>query len=100
MISDDGDLALFLDAPQPVCIGCFFIDGTMGSIPSNTVYEIVRGSDPAAPLDGVDGVTVNDNGTLFVEDASAVFDAGDTLECTYESTTHIAPIVALSKPHV
>ena len=43
---------------------------------STTVYEISKGG-VTTPLDGVDGVTVNDNGTLFVEDASAVFAEGD-----------------------
>ena len=100
MISDDGDLNLFLDTPQPVCIGCFFIVGVLQSLLTDTVYKISRGGGPATPLDGVNGVTVNDNGTLFVEDASAVFDVGDTLQCRFMTTTHILSIVALSKPYV
>ena len=67
---------MFLDEPQPVCIGCLFLGGLGSQLQSTTVYEISKGG-VTTPLDGVDGVTVNDNGTLFVEDASAVFAEGD-----------------------
>ena len=92
----DGETSLFLDEPQPVCIGCLFLGGGGQTLQPTTVYEISKGGSPT-PLDGMDGVTVNDNGTLFVENASAVFAEGDSLRCTYMSTTHISTIVALSK---
>ena len=92
----DGSISLFLDVPQPVCIGYLFLGGGGQILPTTTVYEINKGGE-TTPLDGVEGVTVNDNGTLFVEDASAVFAKGDELRCTYMSTTHISTIVALSK---
>ena len=90
---------MFLDEPQPVCIGCLFLDGIGQQLQPTTVYEISKGG-VTTPLDGMDGVTVNDNGTLFVEDASAVFAVNDALRCTYMTTTHISYIVALSKFNV
>ena len=95
----DGSISLFLDEPQSICIGCLFLGGLGQQLQSTTVYERRRGG-VTTPLDDVDGVTVNDNGTLFVEDASAVFAEGDALRCTYMSTTHISTIVALSKLNV
>ena len=92
---------MLLDDPQPVCIGCLFLGGLGQQLQSTTVYEISKGrGDSPTPLDGVEGVTVNDNGTLFVEDASAVFAVNNALQCTYMSTTHISTIVALSKLNV
>ena len=99
MIGTDGETSLFLDEPQTVCIGCLFFGGFGQQLQATTVYEINKGG-VTTPLDGVDGVTVNNNGTLFVEDASAVFAEGDALRCTYMSTTHISSIVALSKLNV
>ena len=87
---------MFLDEPRPVCIGCLFLGGLGQQLQPTTVYEISKGG-VTTPLDGVEGVTVNDNGTLFVEDASAVFAVNDELQCTYMSTTHNSSIVALSK---
>ena len=88
---------MFLDEPQPVCIGCLFLVGIGQQLQPTTVYERRRGG-VTTPLDGVEGVTVNDNnGTLFVEDASAVFAEGDVLRCSYMSTTHISSIVAFGK---
>ena len=89
-------IPLFLDPPQPVCIGCTFIVGRYYSLRPTTVYEISKGG-VTTPLDGMEGVTVNDNGTLFVEDASAVFAEGDSLICTYGSGTTIFPVLALSR---
>ena len=99
MISGDGSISLFLDVPQPVCIGCLFLGGFGQQLQPTTVYEINEGG-VTTPLDGVDGVTVNDNGTLFVEDASTAFTVDDELRCTYMSTTHVSSIVALSKLNV
>ena len=99
MISGDGSISLFLNEPQPVCIGCLFHGGGGQTLQPTTLYVINKGG-VTTPLDGVDGVTVNDNGTLFVEDASAVFVEGDELRCTYMSTTHISSIVALRKLNV
>ena len=90
---------MFLDEPQSVCIGCLFFGGLGQQLQPTTVYEINKGG-VTTPLDGEDGVTVNDNGTLFVEDASAVFAEGDELRCTYMSTVHISSIAALSKLNV
>ena len=90
---------MFLDEPQPVCIGCLFLAGGGQTLQTTTVYEINK-SGVTLPLDGVEGVTVNDNGTLFVEDATAVFAEGDALRCVYMSTVHISDIVALSKLNV
>ena len=98
LISGDSSISLFLDEPHPVCIGCLFLGGLGQTLQPTTVYEISKGG-VTTPLDGVEGVTVNDNnGTLFVEDASAVFAVNDELRCTYMSTTHISSIVATSKP--
>ena len=98
MVSGDGPISLFLEPslePLPVCIGCLFQGGLGQQLQPTTVYEISKGG-VTTPLDGVDGVTVNDNnGTLFVEDTSAVFAEGDELRCTYMSTTHISSIVQL-----
>ena len=87
---------MFLNEPRPVCIGCLFLSGGGQTLQPTTVYKIKKGG-VTTLLDGVDGVTVNDNGTLFVVDASAVFAVDDVLQCTYMSTTHTSSIVALSK---
>ena len=97
LVSGDGSIWLFLDDPQPACIGCLFLGGGGQQLQPTTVYERTKNG-ATTPLDGVEGVTVNDNGTLFVENASAVFAVNDELRCTYMSTTHISSIVALSKP--
>ena len=100
MVTGDGITNLFLDEPQPVCIGYIFFNGLGQTLQPDAVYEISKDG-VTTTLDGVEGVTVNDNnGTLFVKDASAVFAEGDELRCTYMSITHISSIVALSKLYV
>ena len=83
---------VFLDKPAPACFGCYFFDNGWMLKP-DTAYTL-NGS----TLSNVtNGVSVFDNGTLFVEDATAVFKVGDKFQCNYIFTTYNLLIRRLSK---